>query len=214
MSAERRETSGAGAGEWPAPRLQEYGPGGSGRVHRLPVGSDQLAGRDAKCTICLEDKAASRKSAVLCSRHDGVWVKACVGIDGDPTNGVHVNDEELLPGVKCLLRHYDVVRIGDTELRLYYPDLGGNKTQPNGRRPSIPTEYRRLKGPFRELIERNRRLDGLLCREMDEYVGKRLGLEPETARRCIAKAAAWAKCEHPRGAARYQEVAQALLRGF
>jgi FHA domain len=198
---------------WPDALLYEYGPVSiPGHAHRLPVGSQRVAGRDKRCEICLKnDEAASAKSAVFISEHDSVRVRACVGINDAPTNGVFVNGEELLPGVERVLKHLDTVRIGVTDLTLQYPNLGIKKTKFASKGAGVPPRYLRLQEPFRELIEREGRIDALDCKEMDEFIAGRLGIAPDSARKVVSAAAAWAGCKQT-GTHRYAELARHLLR--
>lgn len=71
-----------------------------------------LAGRDAGCAIRLDDDDfASSRHAKLEPGGDGVWIE-----DLGSTNGTFVNGERI--AARTLVRPGDVVRIGQTELRL------------------------------------------------------------------------------------------------
>jgi len=77
----------------------------------IEVARPTVIGRDAGSGIHLDDEYASARHARVDPRPDGVWIE-----DLGSTNGTYVNGErvigarEVAPG--------DVVRIGETELRL------------------------------------------------------------------------------------------------
>jgi len=78
----------------------------------VTVSGATVAGRDAGCEIRLDgDDFASSRHAKLEPGGDGVWVE-----DLGSTNGTFVNGERIT--ARTLARRGDVVRIGQTELRL------------------------------------------------------------------------------------------------
>jgi FHA domain-containing protein len=78
----------------------------------LTVDSPAVAGRDAGSSIRLDaDDFASSRHAQLEPGTDGVWVE-----DLGSTNGTFVNGERIT--ARTLVRAGDIVRIGQTELRL------------------------------------------------------------------------------------------------
>jgi len=78
----------------------------------VTVSGATVAGRDAGCEIRLDgDDFVSSRHAKLEPGGDGVWVE-----DLGSTNGTFVNGERIT--ARTLARRGDVVRIGQTELRL------------------------------------------------------------------------------------------------
>jgi pSer/pThr/pTyr-binding forkhead associated (FHA) protein len=78
----------------------------------VTVSASTVAGRDGGCGIRLDrDDFASSRHAKLEPGAEGVWVE-----DLGSTNGTFVNGERIT--ARTLVRPGDVVRIGQTELRL------------------------------------------------------------------------------------------------
>jgi pSer/pThr/pTyr-binding forkhead associated (FHA) protein len=70
-----------------------------------------VIGRDAGTGIRLDgDEFASAQHARIDPRQDGVWVEDLGSTNGTFLNGERITAERLQPG--------DVVRVGQTELRL------------------------------------------------------------------------------------------------
>jgi hypothetical protein len=77
----------------------------------IDIGTSTVAGRDGDSTIRLrDDEFASSRHARIEPRSDGVWVEDLGSTNGTFVNGERITAERLKPG--------DVVRIGQTELRL------------------------------------------------------------------------------------------------
>ena len=74
-------------------------------VHRLTLG------RDAKSSITLEDKLASREHAVIQKIREDFFIQ-----DLHSTNGTFVNGTRIPPGDYVRLRLSDTILIGRTEL--------------------------------------------------------------------------------------------------
>jgi pSer/pThr/pTyr-binding forkhead associated (FHA) protein len=77
----------------------------------IEVVSSTVIGRDAGTGIRLDgDEFASSQHARIEPRQDGVWVEDLGSTNGTFLNGERITAERLQPG--------DVVRVGQTELRL------------------------------------------------------------------------------------------------
>jgi hypothetical protein len=85
--------------------------GGAPAGSSIEVVAPVIAGRDAGSGIHLDDEYASARHARVDPRPDGVWIE-----DLGSTNGTYVNGERVI-GARELVSG-DVVRIGETELRL------------------------------------------------------------------------------------------------
>jgi len=78
----------------------------------LEVSGSTVVGRDESSGIRLDgDEFASARHARIDQRADGVWVE-----DLGSTNGTFVNGDQI--SSKRLLKPGDVLRVGETELRL------------------------------------------------------------------------------------------------
>jgi pSer/pThr/pTyr-binding forkhead associated (FHA) protein len=78
----------------------------------IEVSATTVIGRDHECGVRLDDdEFASARHARLDPRLDGVWVD-----DVGSTNGTFVNDAQITS--RRLLQPGDVVRVGETELKL------------------------------------------------------------------------------------------------
>ena len=78
-------------------------------VHRLTLG------RDAKNSIALEDKLASREHAVIQKIKDDFYIQ-----DMHSTNGTFVNGKRIPPGDYIRLRLSDKILVGRTELSVLH----------------------------------------------------------------------------------------------
>jgi hypothetical protein len=77
----------------------------------IEIASATVIGRDAGTGIRLDgDEFASAQHARIDPRQDGVWVEDLGSTNGTFLNGERITAERLQPG--------DVVRVGQTELRL------------------------------------------------------------------------------------------------
>ena len=77
----------------------------------IEIAATTVVGRDAGTGIRLDgDEFASSQHARIDPRADGVWVEDLSSTNGTFVNGERVTAERLQPG--------DVVRVGQTELRL------------------------------------------------------------------------------------------------
>jgi pSer/pThr/pTyr-binding forkhead associated (FHA) protein len=78
----------------------------------LEVGGVSTVGRDHDCAVNLDgDEFASARHARIDPRPDGVWVEDLGSTNGTFVNGARIASQRLLqPG--------DVLRVGETELRL------------------------------------------------------------------------------------------------
>jgi pSer/pThr/pTyr-binding forkhead associated (FHA) protein len=77
----------------------------------VDVTAPSVVGREAESGIQLgEDEFASARHARIDPRADGVWVEDLGSTNGTFVNGERITAERLQPG--------DVVRVGETELRL------------------------------------------------------------------------------------------------
>src|SRR5437773_262852 len=82
---------------------------GSVKNKRWSLDSDLTLGRDAANSVCLDsDTTASRNHATVFRRGPDTLIK-----DLGSTNGTYVNGARLAPHEERVLRHRDVVRIGD-----------------------------------------------------------------------------------------------------
>jgi FHA domain len=78
---------------------------------KIDVETSVVLGRDADSNVRLDgDEYASARHARIETRPDGVWVEDLTSTNGTFVNGKRITAERLKPG--------DVVRIGQTELRL------------------------------------------------------------------------------------------------
>ena len=78
-----------------------------GLVVDLPMGADQVVGRDASADITVPDRAISRRHARLSHDEDGVWLE-----DLGSTNGTYVNGARVTN--RCRLHNEDEVKLGDS----------------------------------------------------------------------------------------------------
>ena len=78
----------------------------------LEVAGVSTVGRDHDCSVRLDgDEFASARHARIDPRPDGVWVEDLGSTNGTYVNGARITSQQLLqPG--------DVLRVGETELRL------------------------------------------------------------------------------------------------
>ena len=83
---------------------------GSKKVYTLSAGGVYLIGRDG-ADIVLQDEKVSRKHAEIGLYGPGAYVLR----DLASTNGTLLNGKRV--GDRAKLKHWDVIRIGDTELR-------------------------------------------------------------------------------------------------
>jgi pSer/pThr/pTyr-binding forkhead associated (FHA) protein len=87
----------------------EQGPG-AGRTFMLSAGGVYIIGREG-ADIALEDGKVSRKHAEVGLYGPGAWVvRDLASTNGTRLNGRRVDD-------RAPLKHWDVIRVGDTELR-------------------------------------------------------------------------------------------------
>jgi serine/threonine protein kinase len=86
-----------------------------GRAFTLNVGPDLMLGRSANAQYQLNDPRVSRNHCQVLLEGDGVAVICNGGSGGTFVNGQQVQRHKLKPG--------DVVKVGDTELRLQLGDL-------------------------------------------------------------------------------------------
>ncbi len=78
----------------------------------LEVSASTVVGRDAESGVRLDgDEFASARHARIDPKPDGVWVE-----DLGSTNGTFVNGDQLT--AKRLLQPGDILKVGETELRL------------------------------------------------------------------------------------------------
>jgi len=81
-----------------------------GRVFELSSGGVYIIGRDG-ADICLDDEKVSRKHAELGLYGPEAWVlRDLASTNGTGLNGRRVDD-------RASLKHWDLIRIGDTRLR-------------------------------------------------------------------------------------------------
>jgi pSer/pThr/pTyr-binding forkhead associated (FHA) protein len=87
----------------------EQGPG-AGRVFMLSAGGVYIIGREG-ADIALDDTKVSRKHAEVGLYGPDAWViRDLASTNGTRLNGRRVDD-------RARLKHWDIVRVGDTELR-------------------------------------------------------------------------------------------------
>ena len=95
----------------PPARFVVLGGPGLRKGRKIDVGAASVLGRDDGSDIELaKDDFASARHARIEPRADGVWIEDLASTNGTFVNGERVTAERLNPG--------DVVRIGQTELRL------------------------------------------------------------------------------------------------
>ena len=95
----------------PQVRLRVLAGPGHGKPSTVQIDSAIVVGRDADTGIRLDgDEFASARHARIEPRTDGVWVEDLGSTNGTFVNGKRITAERLQAG--------DVVRIGQTELRL------------------------------------------------------------------------------------------------
>jgi hypothetical protein len=95
----------------PQVRLRVLAGPGHGKASTVQIDSAIVVGRDADTGIRLDgDEFASARHARIEPRTDGVWVEDLGSTNGTFVNGKRITAERLQAG--------DVVRIGQTELRL------------------------------------------------------------------------------------------------
>ena len=85
----------------------------------VPVTRNLLAGRSPDCSLEVPDPNASRKHTQIL--YDGTSISAA---DNGSSNGTYVNDVRISGAVA--LRHGDVVRLGETKLRIQHTSRNGN----------------------------------------------------------------------------------------
>ncbi len=85
----------------------------------VPVTRNLLAGRSPDCSLEVPDPNASRKHTQIL--FDGTSISAA---DNGSSNGTYVNDVRLTAAV--VLRHGDVVRLGETKLRIQHTNRSAN----------------------------------------------------------------------------------------
>ena len=85
----------------------------------VPVTRNLLAGRSPDCSLEVPDPNASRKHTQIL--FDGSSISAA---DNGSSNGTYVNDVRITGAV--VLRHGDVVRLGETKLRIQHTNRSGN----------------------------------------------------------------------------------------
>ena len=85
----------------------------------IPITKTLLAGRSPDCSLEVPDPNASRKHTHLV--YDGTSLTAA---DNGSSNGTYVNDVRIVAPV--LLKHGDVVRLGETRLRIQKKATGAN----------------------------------------------------------------------------------------
>ena len=96
---------------------------GNGRLLLVPIGADALAiGRDAQCEIALDDRALSRRHAVV--RRSPLAVE-----DLGSTNGVRIG-ERIIRGESSALRIGDSFHIGSFSFMV----LAGSASEPSSHR--------------------------------------------------------------------------------
>jgi pSer/pThr/pTyr-binding forkhead associated (FHA) protein len=92
-------------------RFRVLGGPGLRQGRTIEIASATVIGRDAGTGIRLDgDEFASSQHARIEPRQDGVWVEDLGSTNGTFLNGERITAERLQPG--------DVVRVGQTELRL------------------------------------------------------------------------------------------------
>ena len=85
----------------------------------VPVTRNLLAGRSPDCSLEVPDPNASRKHTQIL--FDGSSISAA---DNGSSNGTFVNDVRIAGAV--VLRHGDVVRLGETKLRIQHTNRSGD----------------------------------------------------------------------------------------
>ena len=97
--------------ESPRARFVVVGGPGLRKGRTIDVSSATIAGRNSGSALSLgDDDFASARHARIDPRTDGIWVEDLGSTNGTFVNGERITAERLSPG--------DVVRIGQTELRL------------------------------------------------------------------------------------------------
>ena len=90
------------------------GKDGRSRSLELPVNKSAIVGRTAsQCEICMEDEKVSRQHCVFDERPDGIYLR-----DLNSRNGTFVNGIRLENGTERRISVNDMLRIGDTVLRI------------------------------------------------------------------------------------------------
>ena len=74
-------------------------------------------GRGTQSKICLPDSMLSREHAAIRRADKQLWVK-----DLDSTNGTRLNQGTV--GKEIELKHGDILKLGDHELQMLFPDGG------------------------------------------------------------------------------------------
>lgn len=143
----RATTSGRSAVIPTQPRLLVVSGPAAGR--EVLLDADELViGRGDDCALSIPDTSMSRKHALVRPVPGGWALSDLESGNGSLVNGVEVRDERLL-------KHGDVIHLGDSELRFVAGAEGAKPSAPEARRPVRTSRMERNSGEAKARRKRN-----------------------------------------------------------